>query len=481
MLDPRRLIVLCLLPFIFLGPVTAEEETEFFRKSGGIVPDGQHLPEDFTKDAQLLWRTPLKPGHSSPCVVGDHIFLTTFDSQKKQLATVALERTTGEVLWTRTVPTETIEAFHRAGSPAASSAASNGHQVFVFFGSYGLLCYDLAGKLLWEKKLGPFQDEFGASSSPVLVNDLIVLNEDHDVDSYLIAIDQKTGKTVWRESRAEQARSYSTPVIWDGGNNQKQIIVAGSLQLAAYDPASGKKVWWVNGLSRIVDSTPVVTKDAIYMATWTPGGDVSQRIKMEPFDEAIAEMDKNKDNKISKSELPAGSPVIPRFFRIDLDQDETLDQHEWERHASVFAKAQNVAMSVRPGGRGDVTNTHVRWVVRRGLPTVPSSTVYDGVLYMVKDSGIITSLDIDTGEILQQGRAEGGGNYYASLIAGDGKVYLTSERGVITVLRASRSWTVLSSHDFKERIVATPVARQQTMFVRTDAALYAYRKRSSTR
>jgi outer membrane protein assembly factor BamB len=294
----------------------------------------------------------------------------------------------------------------------------------------------------------------------------------------LIAIDQKTGKTVWREPRDEQARSYSTPVIWSrGGDNNTEIIVAGSLQLAAYDATSGKKVWWVNGLSRIVDSTPVVTKDAIYLATWTPGGDVSERIKMEPFDEAIADMDKNKDNKISKNELPAGSPVIPRFFRMDLDQDQSLNQKEWERHAGVFAKAQNVAMSVRPGGRGDVTSTHVRWIVRRGLPTVPSSTVYDGVLYMVKDSGIITSLDIDTGEILQQGRAEGSGNYYASLVAGDGKVYLTSERGVITVLRASRSWTVLSSHDFEERIVATPVAKQQTFFVRTEEALYAFRKR----
>jgi outer membrane protein assembly factor BamB len=478
MLNSRRFLVTCLLLFVFLAPIRGEEETEFFRKAGGVVPDGQHLPGDFTKDAMLLWRTPLKPGHSSPCVVGDHIFLTTFDAGKKELATIALERTSGEVLWTRIVETETIEAFHRAGSPAASTPASNGKQVFVFFGSYGLLCYDFSGKLLWEKKLGPFQDEFGASSSPVLVNDLIVLNEDHDVNSYLIAIDQKTGKTVWREPRDEQARSYSTPVIWSrGGDNNTEIIVAGSLQLAAYDATSGKKVWWVNGLSRIVDSTPVVTKDAIYLATWTPGGDVSERIKMEPFDEAIADMDKNKDNKISKNELPAGSPVIPRFFRMDLDQDQSLNQKEWERHAGVFAKAQNVAMSVRPGGRGDVTSTHVRWIVRRGLPTVPSSTVYDGVLYMVKDSGIITSLDIDTGEILQQGRAEGSGNYYASLVAGDGKVYLTSERGVITVLRASRSWTVLSSHDFEERIVATPVAKQQTFFVRTEEALYAFRKR----
>lgn len=473
----RILVILSVAVGSFSTCDTSSAEDEYFRNDGGVAPDKTGLPDDFEKDATLLWRTPLKPGHSTPCVVGDRVFVTTFDAEKKSLATLALDRASGDVLWSREVPTKEFEVVHRAGSPAASSPASNGRQLFVFFGSYGLLCYDLDGNLEWEKQLGPFQDEFGASSSPILVDDKVILLEDHDVDSFLLAVDQKTGQTAWQTPRNEQTRSYSTPAIWDGGEGRKEIIVAGSLQLAAYNPSDGKKLWWVDKLSRIVDSTPIVTKDAILLATWTPGGDVSERIKMEPFDEALTNLDKDKDGAVAKEELPGDSPVIPRFFRMDLDLNGKLDRGEWQKHAAVFAKAQNVAMSVRPGGKGDVTESHVRWVHRKGLPTVPSSTMYDGVLYMVKDSGIITSLDINDGAVLQRGRATGSGNYYASLIAGDGKVYLASERGVVTVLRASRSWSVMSSHDFKERIMATPVIKQDTLFVRTDDALYAYKKK----
>ena len=198
---------------------------------------------------------------------------------------------------------------------------------------------------------------------------------------------------------------------------------------------------------------------------------------MEPYSEALANMDKNNDGQIGKSELPAGSPVIPRFFRVDLDQNEKLNKLEWDRHASVFARAKNVAMAVRPGGEGDVTKKNIKWVYHRSLPTVPSSVVYEGVLYMVKDSGIITSLDASDGELLKQGRARGPGIYYASLVAGDGKVYLASERGVITVLKAGRQWDILSSHDLGERIMATPVAAAGQLFIRTDEALYCFAKK----
>lgn len=474
----RTTLRLCLVSALFASAcVGRAQEPDYFRARDGVAAEETKLPDDFQQDGQLLWRTELLPGHSSPCVAGDRVVVTTYDAEKEALATVALDVATGEVLWSRPAPIERLEPFHRAGSPAASSPATNGRQIFVFFGSYGLLCYDLDGKLLWDRKMGPFQDEFGASSSPILVDDKVILLEDHDVDSFLIAIDQKSGETIWKTDRSDQTRSYATPAIWDNGHGEREIIVAGALQLAGYDLKTGKKKWWVNQLSRIVDSTPIVTRDAILVASWTPGGDVSERISMEPFDEALRNLDQNKDGEVAEAELPEGSPVIPRFFRMDLNLDGKLNRQEWEKHAAVFAKAQNVAMSVRPGGEGDVTSTHVRWVARKGLPTVPSSVLYDNVLYMVKDSGIVTSLDAQSGEILQRGRAKGSGNYYASLVAGDGKVYLASERGVVTVLRASRSWSVLSSHDFAERIVATPVIRQGILFIRTDDALYAYRKK----
>ena len=452
----------------------AADEVTYFRHDNGVAADSPALTEDFGSDSNLVWRVSLMSGISSPCVCGDRIFVTTFDKESSELATVALDRNTGGTLWTNVVPTERIEDVHQVGSPASCTPACDGERVYSFFGSYGLLCYSMDGELSWERRLGPFQDEFGASSSPILVDDLVVLNEDHDVDCTLTAFDKLTGKTRWEVPRDGFTRSYSSPVLLESAND-RSLVVAGSLKLVAYDIETGTPKWWVNGLSRIVDPTPVYADGLVYIATWTPGGDPSSRISMGPYDEALTTYDKNKDGLVAKSELSEGA-VLQRFFRIDLDQDEKLSRMEWDKHGRVFELAQNAATAIRPGGKGDVTESNIEWTYRRGLPTVPSSVVYRGVMYMVKDSGIITMLDAATGEMLNQGRARGPGNYYASLVAGDGKVYLISERGVITVLKAGRDGSVLSSHDFGERILAPPALRDGQIFLRTDAAMYCFVK-----
>src|SRR5262249_20082635 len=159
--------------------------------------------------------------------------------------------------WQQVSYTGQIEQIHRVnGSPAAVTPACDGERLYVFFGSYGLVCYDLEGRKLWEKRLGPFQDEYGASSSPILVDDKIILTEDHDINSFLIALDRVTGRTLWTVARPESVRSYSTPALWrrDG---RTELLVAGALELAAYEPSSGEKLWWTHGLARIVIPVPV--------------------------------------------------------------------------------------------------------------------------------------------------------------------------------------------------------------------------------
>jgi outer membrane protein assembly factor BamB len=152
---------------------------------------------------------------------------------------------------------ERIEPFHRqTGNPAAPTPATDGERLYVFFGSYGLICYDLAGQKIWEQRLGPFQDEFGSGSSPVVVGDAVVLCRDHDLGSFLLALDRRTGRTLWTVDRPDAVRSYSTPAVWTRGG-QKELLVAGALELAAYAPDSGEKLWWVKGLARIVVPAPV--------------------------------------------------------------------------------------------------------------------------------------------------------------------------------------------------------------------------------
>lgn len=441
----------------------------FFRADSGVAAGDAPVPRDLSGTPR--WRRTLKPGQSTPCVCGDSVYVTTYDAESSELATVALDRSTGNVRWKKVAPAKKIEDHHTAGSPAASSVACDGERVFAFFGSFGLLCYSPAGELLWSKAMGPYQDEFGASSSPALVDGKVILNQDHDVDNFLIAIDAATGKTVWRTPR-EGTRSYATPVIWNT-NGKSQIVVAGSLRLTAYDPQDGKPIWWVDGLSRIVDTTPAIDGDMLYAATWTPGGDQAERIAMGPFADALEQFDKNGDKQVGKDELTPGA-VLTRFFRIDLDQNQKLDETEWNKHARVFDLAQNVAMAVKAGGRGDVTKTHVKWLQRRNLPTVPSPLAYQGVVYMVKSGGILTSLDAQNGEILHQGRLEGRGNYYASLVVGQGVLYSASESGVVTVVKTGGEWEVLSSQDFGERIMATPAVVDGQLFVRTDDAIYCF-------
>jgi len=448
--------------------VSSAEPEVFFRKAGGLEQSsGQKLPSNLATKAAVVWEQSLLPGNSTPCIHGDSVYVTTWNAEEKQLAIVSLDKNSGRRLWTRVLPPTPIERVHPVGSPASASPACDGERVYAFFGSYGLVCCDLKGHVLWSKALGPFQDEFGAASSPILLDDLVILNEDHDVDSFVIAINKLTGETVWRQPRGEFTRSYSTPVVWEHGG-QKLVVIAGSLKLVAYDPSNGKPVWWVRGLSRIVDTTPVIFGDRLFLATWTPGGDQAERISMPEFAEGLKLHDKNGDGAIGRDELPKDSPVTPRFFRMDTNLDQRLTKPEWDRHRQVFALAQNAAIAVRPGGRGDVTDTHVDWVYRRGLPTVPSPVVYQGVMYMVKDSGVITALDAETGRLIKQLRARGRGNYYASPVAGDGKVYFLSERGVLTVIRSGQDPTLVSSHDFAERIMATPVVHQGRFYVRTD-------------
>lgn len=446
-------------------------ESSYFRHDGGIAPDDRKLPERLDETTQK-WRLPLASGHSTPCVYGDSIYVTTFENN--QLATVALDRRTGRPRWTQVAPTTRIEEYHSTSSPAAATPACDGERVYVFFGSCGLLCYDLKGQLVWSRELGPFQDEFGAASSPILVDGNVIISADHDRDSFVMALDAGTGKTLWKTDRPGFTRSYATPVALTIAGRQ-QIIVAGALQLAAYDADDGKKLWWVNGLARIVNTTPAQALGLLFVATWSPGGDTDDRLSMDPWPQAVKKLDANGDGKLSREEVD-DPEVLDRFFRIDLNQDKNLDEAEWKKYARVYELAQNTLLAIRPGGSGDVTEKAVVWEYRKGLPYVPSPLVYRGVLYMVKAGGVFTALDAPSGRLLKQLRLPSNEGYYASPVAGDGKIYLAGEPGTLTVVSAGPKAAVMASRDFAERTMATPVIADGQIYVRTEKALYCFER-----
>ncbi len=455
---------------LMLGAATTAgaQGTTYFRRDHGLpAVDEQALPDELDP-AKAAWKQPLPPGHSTPTIVGERIFVTGHEGN--ELCTICLDRATGQVVWKQAIHVDQLEKCHAEGSPAAATVACDGQRVYAFFGSFGLVCYDVDGTPRWSRKLGPFRDEFGSASSPVLVDGKVILNEDHDLDSYLLAVRQDNGETVWQTSRDGFTRSYATPVVCEVGGS-KQLVVAGALQLVAYDVATGRQTWTLDGFARIVNTTPVQVNDTLFVCTWSPGGDTDARVAMEPWATAAQLWDKNQNGKLEDTELPAGE-VRSRFFRIDLNSDQALDEAEWSKYARLFELAQNTFVALRFDAPGEAPR--VVWEYKRGLPYVSSPLVYRDQVYLVKDGGVVTLLDAGSGKLLKQGRAAGAGNYYASPISGDGKVFLASGPGVVSVLKAGPRIDVLASHDFNERIAATPVILDGRVYVRTEKALYCF-------
>lgn len=454
----------------------AKSEVKYFRSDLGMPESGAgSLPDDLAKPEALLWRVPLDPGQSSPTVCKGSIFLTTYRSATKELATIALDGTTGAVLWKKNAPARHIEVFHpQMGSAAVATPACDGSRLYVFFGSCGLLCYDLQGKTQWEHPLGPFRDEYGAGSSPMLIDDKVVLCQDHDTDSFLIALDRATGKTLWRVPRPDAVRSYSTPAIWTH-DGRTDLLVAGALELTGYDPATGQRRWWTHGLARIVIPVPVPFGQMVYMASWAPGGDAAKRLTLDSWPAALAKWDKNKDGRLARDEID-DQEVLNRFTRMDLNESGDLDQQEWDRHAAVFRQAQNALLALKPSANGELPQGDLLWKYQRGIPYVSTPLLLHGRLWLVKDGGIVTQVDAATGQRLQEERLPGPGGYYASPVAGDGKIYFASEQGVVTVLADQKDWKVVSSRNFREKIYATPTFESGRLYLRTDDALYSFSK-----
>jgi hypothetical protein len=246
---------------------------------------------------------------------------------------------------------------------------------------------------------------------------------------------------------------------------------------SSYFAETGEKAWWVRGLSWQPKSSPVVEGDMIYMSTWETSGDVAAPPQIPTFAEMLAKYDKNHDSKLSSDELAEDLKLQKSLWGIDLDKDGLLDAREWNQYRAVNS-ARNSLVAVRRGGQGDVTATNVVWSMEKFLPNCPSPLIYEGVMYLVKDGGILTALDPKTGKLLKQGRLTGALNtYYASPVAACGKVFLVSQQGKATVVKAGRDWELLAVNDLDDEAYATPAIFDNKLYLRTRSALYCFSDR----
>jgi len=441
---------------------------------GAGVSADRDLPVEIGPGKNVIWKTPLPPGHSSPILVGPRIFLTAYEGDK--LLTICLDRATGKIQWRREAPRPRMEGMQETNSPASPTPVSDGHNVYVFFGDYGIICYGVDGGERWKMPLGPFNNANGHGSSPALFDDLLVLICDQDTGSYLLALDKTSGKVRWRIERPEVTRGYATPAVYRPKSGPAELIIPGAYQLIAYNLATGEKLWWVRGMAWQLKCVPVIDGDIIYISGWEIGGDTDKPPEVPTFEEMLARYDANKDGKISPQEAPA--KLNNWFLEQDYNRDGLMDEREWNFYRAMKT-AQNSIQAVRAGGRGDVTDTHVLWRYRKSVPNTPSPLLYQGVLYMVKDGGVATALNPKTGEVLKQARLRGAiEHYWASPVAGDGKVYMLSEACKLTVLKAAAKWEPLAVNDLDDICFSTPAIADSRLYIRTRSALYAFGKKN---
>lgn len=428
-------------------------------------------PTEFGPEKNVVWKTALASGHSSPVLWGERVFLTTFDGGK--LFAVCLDRASGKVLWSKEVPTGTIEQVHRIASPAAATPCTDGERIYFYFGSFGLLVLDFDGNEVWRFPLPLPVNDFGTGASPILVDGKVILLRDQDVGSFLLALDARSGRPLWRTERPGFFRGHSTPFCWrhDG---TAEIVVTGAVRLTSYDPTTGRELWNATGLSRVANATATAGDGLLFASSWNVGADSAGRMELPLFEEFAKTNDLSGDGQLSLAEIPRG-PLHDRFTQLDADKDGQVSRAEWAAYAPVVAKAENALFAVRPGGRGDITATHVVWKKTRGLPYVPSPLFDEGRIYTIKSGGMASCFDARTGrELWLEQRIGVVGDFYASPVAAAGKVYVAAQNGTVAVLAAGDTFNVLAKNEIGEPLFATPAMADGRIYLRAAGHLYCF-------
>ncbi|HVC92214.1 MAG TPA: PQQ-binding-like beta-propeller repeat protein [Pirellulales bacterium] len=496
-----RLCVMVLLGSAMVSTVQAQESAaearwpQFRGPSGqGIAVAGMEFPTEFGPSKNVVWKTSLPSGHSSPCVWDDRIFVTCFEPETKQLETICLDRASGAIVWRRAAPADKIEKMHELNSPAASTPTTDGQRVYVYFGSYGLLCYDREGVEQWRRPMPPIQGYFGSGTSPVAAGVFVLLNSGFGPNYSVLAIDGKTGNTVWQKDRGRGFSTglWSSPVVRhvDGGD---EVLVVGGELVASYRLADGAERWKVKGLPLISLNTPALGDGLMFLSLTDPFGDADNIVTLPTGAGALEQYDKNGDGKIATDEVPADfnvfgrgradkigdwTPLRQMMGRHDKDKDGALDRDEWQALADslvkIVAGLQLALVGVKLDGTGDVSATHVAWRQSKAVPEVPSPLYYEERVYLVSERGIVTCREAATGKELYRQRLGARGTCYASPVIGGGKIYAAGDGGTVVVFKAGDAFEVLATNEFDEGIMATPALVDGKIYLRTARHMYAF-------
>jgi outer membrane protein assembly factor BamB len=406
--------------------------------------DGQYPPLtwDVSKGRHVRWKTPIPGlGHSCPVVWGDHVYVTTAISgdPKPGLKTglygdvdsvndttvhswhvYCLDKASGRILWDRTAHEGVPKVKrHLKSTHANPTPATDGDHVVVSFGSEGLYCYDSYGTLLWKRDLGTldsgwFYDaayQWGFGSSPILYRDLVIIQCDVGKGSFLAAYEVATGKKVWMTPR-DEIPSWGTPTIFED-KDHVELVTSATKFARGYDPRTGKELWRLGRNAEITTPTPIWGSGLIFITS-------------------------------------GYRPIQPIY-------------------------------AVRPGAQGDITlkdkqetNQAIAWSKSRNGPYMPTPIVYRDYFYTCSNDGFATCYEARTGKQLYRERLRGKGGYTASPVAAEGRLYFTSEEGDVAVVKAGPVFQRLVTNPLADNCMATPAISDGMIFFRTQHSVSAF-------
>src|SRR5688572_2471741 len=400
--------------------IAAAQWTEFRGPNGtGIVRDAA-IPEKWSETENVRWKVPVHGrAWSSPVVLGRQVWLTTATPDGKQLYAMAFDKDSGKTIFDlKLFDVATPQFAHAFNTYASPSPVIEPGRVYVTFGSPGTAAIDTtSGKVLWERRDLECNHFRGAGSSPILFRDLLIMHFDGSDVQYVVALDKRTGRTVWKTPRSvdfkdvepngkikadgDFRKAFATPIVVTVAN-QPVLISPGSMAAYGYDPMTGKELWRLEERTSFSASTRPVTGHGLVF--YTTGFNTGQ------------------------------------------------------------------VLAIRPDGRGDVTDTHVAWRSTRGAPKKPSLLLHDDLLFMVNDNGVLTCLEAKTGTEVWTGRLNQ--TYSAAPISARGRVYFFGEDGKATVIEAGRTFKVIAENSLDDGFMATPAIDGGALYVRTKSHLY---------
>ena len=389
----------------------AESQWSRFRGQNGTgISNDKHVPVEWTETQGVLWKTVIAGlGNSSPVVWGNRLFLQTATADGSERLLLCLDPASGKVLWSQAVSGSPAKV-HTRNSLASSTPATDGRRVYALFWdgkSLLLHSYDFTGKLIWKRDLGAVVSPHGPGASPIVYKNRVILFNDHDESSRLMAFDTETGQTAWEIPRPVSANGtcYSTPFLLEEAGNPPELVVAGTSGLTGYEPSTGQECWswtWPFPQRALRTVASAVFGDGIIFAASGDGGG--------------------------------------------------------NRHMVAVEKT----------GRGHDAKLSLAWESNR-LPYVPTMVAWRDHLYWVNDRGVAGCNVAKTGETVWTERL--GGNVSSSPILIDGKIYVGNEEGDVHVFLAEPTFKLLATNPVGELVRSTPAVADNRLFIRGEKHL----------